>query len=334
MLSGLESKLTAIVGDGLSTRTHLTVLQAPNAVDNLTAGKGAVRIGISELLPQNIFERERFAFTGSTGAQSSRRILPLQFIANIDFQLKPASATPAGLSSGRTLLLDDMALTSHLLETETVRSGGIFKTSGADSGFQVKSFDLGKGTVGSELVDGLLRGALSYQGMVEIWPPGLTTPEGEMKAIERVIAPLPLNVRVAKATVRVGEVANIHIGSLNLQTSLQVKPPPNVADIHTGSFKGTRLLDLPGGHREALKLSIRVVSDLPPAERGQITSGEPGAETGSQIVTTTEPETIIVYKAPTGNIGSTRLEFVAVHLATPEKKSGLFLGSAAVRLVP
>jgi hypothetical protein len=312
MLSGLEGKLTAIVGDGLSTRTHLTVLQAPNAVDNLAAGKGAVRISISDLLPQSIFERDHFTFTGSAGAQSSRRILPLQITANIDFQLKPASVTPGGLASGRTLLLDDMALVGHLLETEVVHSGGIFKTAGADSGFQVRSFDLGKGTISNELVDGLLRGSLSYQGMVEIWPPGLSTPEGEMKAIERVIAPLPINVSAAKASVRVGEVANIHIGSI----------------------KGNRLLDLPGGNREALKLSIRVVSDLPPAARGQITSGEPGAETGSQIVATTEPETVIIYKAPTGNIGSTQLEFVAVHLATPEKKSGLFLGSAAVRLVP
>jgi hypothetical protein len=77
-----------------------------------------------------------------------------------------------------------------------------------------------------------------------------------------------------------------------------------------------------------------VISDLPPALRGTITSGADGAEPGLRIVSAGAASTVITYAAPTGNLGATRNEFVALHLATPDGQRGVFLGSAAIQLVP
>lgn len=304
--------MTALVSDGLSSRPHLTVVQSPNTGAELVAGKGVVRVSISRLTTQAIFEREQTAFGDNGASQQSRRILPLQFMANIEFLLRPKDNTAEGLFNGRTLLLEDMSLVGHNLGEAAVRNGKAFKTAGPDQGFQVLTFILDNGVVTDELVNGLLKGDLFYQGTVEIWPPGVSKEEGTIRALDFMMAPLPININADKASLQAGETANIRIPSIT----------------------GQRLVTVAGNVREALRLAVVVLSDLPPAQRGKITSGEPGAEVGFQIVQAGEPETVILYQAPTGDIGATRLEYVAVHLATPDKKSGLFLGSTAIRLEP
>jgi hypothetical protein len=77
-----------------------------------------------------------------------------------------------------------------------------------------------------------------------------------------------------------------------------------------------------------------VASDLPPAQRGIVTSGTAGAETGVRIVAVTLPETVVDYQAPSGNLGATRVEFVSVYVATGDLRRGILLGSVAVRLQP
>jgi hypothetical protein len=97
---------------------------------------------------------------------------------------------------------------------------------------------------------------------------------------------------------------------------------------------GERLVEIDPRTREPLELALTVVSDLPPNERGAITSGAAGLESGVRIVAVGDPETVAVYRAPAGELGATRAEAVAVHLATPEGARGLLLGSAPVLLVP
>ena len=77
-----------------------------------------------------------------------------------------------------------------------------------------------------------------------------------------------------------------------------------------------------------------MVSDAPPARRGAISGGVAGTETGFRVIDVTLPETSIGYQAPASGIDRTRLEYVAIHLATPDGQRGVFLGSAAVRLEP
>jgi hypothetical protein len=87
-----------------------------------------------------------------------------------------------------------------------------------------------------------------------------------------------------------------------------------------------------GGAAESPRLALLVVSDLPPAERGAIASGTAGTEAGVRIVAASDPEVSVAYQAPTGDVGTTRSEQVAVHLARPDGTRGIFLGSAAIVL--
>src|SRR5205807_457388 len=58
------------------------------------------------------------------------------------------------------------------------------------------------------------------------------------------------------------------------------------------------------------------------------------AETGLRILAIAGPRLAIPYVAPAGNPGPAgRTEYVAVHLATPARGRGLFLGSAAIQLL-
>jgi hypothetical protein len=94
------------------------------------------------------------------------------------------------------------------------------------------------------------------------------------------------------------------------------------------------LTDPATGATAPLALAVTVVSDLPAGLRGTIQSGDPGVETGVRIVPAGGAETIVSYHAPTGSLGAVRTEYVAFHLATPDKRTGVFLGSAAVNLIP
>ena len=309
MLSELERKITAVVGDTLNGRLHLTVLEAPAFVPELERGKGSVRVAISEMEPQTGFEVGRFSVEGDRGAQKSRRVLPVQFNVRIEFLVRPLNQTNVGLSDARKLLLEDVSLVGHALGTSIVQDGNAFRAGPPDPGFQVITFTLVKGLFGATLVNELLTGELNYRGDAHIWPSGAGEDAGEIRALDVTLAPLPINIIVEKPQLRAGG-----------QTNVRIAP-----------IRGSRLV---GDARGPLNLAVGVLSDLPPDQRGTISSGEPSTTAGFRIVTAAAGETTVVYNAPVGNIGATRHEYVAVHLATPQQNVGVFLGSAAVRLAP
>ena len=308
MLSGIEGKLTSLVADALSTRTHLSALEAPGPAPALEAGKGAVLVSLAELTRAATFAPAQVAVDGAR----SRRVLPIEFGARVEFFLRPAQPDAAGLAAARELLLDDMALVSHGLGTQDVATGRAFASGGPDPGFHVTSFVLTTGGIARDLEAQHLSGALRYTGRGEIWPPGVTEPEGEIRSVDSVLVSLPLAIEARDAVARAGGSVTIRVRALGgrRQTSLQ---PPQAAP---------------------LRLAVTVVSDAPPAQRGAITGGVAGTETGFRVIELTPPETAIGYQAPATGISRTRLEYVAIHLATPTGQRGVFLGSAAVRLEP
>jgi hypothetical protein len=95
---------------------------------------------------------------------------------------------------------------------------------------------------------------------------------------------------------------------------------------------GRRLAGLDPPAFAPLRLALTVLSDLPPAGRGAVTSGSAGARTGLRILRAADAAAGVTYAAPTGDLGTVDTEYVAVHLATPDDDAGVFLGSVAIGL--
>jgi len=123
---------------------------------------------------------------------------------------------------------------------------------------------------------------------------------------------LPLAIDTPDAVARAGQSVTIRVRALGGQRVLTHQPPQTAP----------------------LRLAVTVLSDAPPAQRGAITGGVAGTETGFRVIDVSLPETSIGFQAPAAGIDRTRLEYVAIHLATPEGRRGVFLGSVAVRLEP
>jgi hypothetical protein len=312
MLSDLEGKVTAVVGDALADRPQLSVVRAVGPAAVPSAGTGIVRVGLSELTPEPGFEPEHAAFSGSGGAVTRRRVLPVRFTATIEFARAPATDDDTGRAAGRSLLLEDISATGYALGNPDVRSGGAFAMTGADPGFAVHSFDFGTGATDVDPPDGTMSGRLEYIGRAEVWPATAPDAEGVIQSVDVVTEVLPVTVTVDDPAVPRGGTTTVRI-----RTAL-----------------GTRLSDPATGAREAVRLAVTVASDLPPAERGTIVTGDPGAETGTQIVTGTDPETAVVYAAPTGDPGAVRVEHMEVRLAAPDGRAGVLLASVAILLAP
>jgi hypothetical protein len=312
MLSGLERKLTSIIADGLASRPHLAVLQAPATPPPLAPGKGDVAVAVTEVIREAGFTPADTALTGAAGARRSRRILPLRLTARVELRLRPADDSAAAQADARSLLLEDLSAVAHLLAEGTVRAGTAFAVADPDPGFQVTALELGRGSAPRALVDGALGAVLELEGGVEVWPAGVEQAAGEILGIEATVAAQPLALRPDDAAVPAG-------GS----TRLRLRTP-------AARFlaAGAR----PGGLAVPLRIAVSVVSDLPPAQRGTIGAGDPGVETGVRLLPVATPETVILYQAPAGVPGPVRVEYVAVHLATADGRSGIFLGSAPVRL--
>ena len=306
MLGAIERKLTSLIGDGLATRTHLSVITAPGSSAAVGAAHGRLTVSVAEAAPREAFERGFVTDLQSAGGPASRRVLPLAFRARLDFRHQPAGNSDAELAAARSLLLDDLALTAHMLSAEAVRSGKSFANGAADPGYRVLSFELDKAVVDRDVTNQSLTAAIEYLGTAEIWPTGVSQAEGAIASVETLVAPLPIVLRPVKQEVVQGGTARIGVSALPATTKT----------------------------RGPLQLAVRVVSDLPPAQRGHITNGEAGTETGLRLIAATAPETVIAYSAPAGDLGVSRVEFVAVHLATPDKRKGELLGSAAIQLVP
>jgi hypothetical protein len=237
-------------------------------------------------------------------------VLPVGFDALLEFRVQPVDAQDASVSTARALLLTDVSRAAHLLGSELFRNGKGFAVAAPDPGFEVQLFDLVEGTVAQDLALQGPSATLRYRGRALIWPPGTTSPEGVIRAVDPAIAVLPLAIDVDDPVVVAG-------GSTRVR--LRAMPSSRLANAQ--------------GARGVLRLAVTVQSDLPPGQRGTIANGDPGTVQGFRIVTVGPEETVVDYRAPAGNLGATRLEYVAVHLARPDDGTGVFLGSTAIGLV-
>jgi hypothetical protein len=309
MLSQIEQKLTSLIADALVTRPHLSVVEAPGPVPALPAGRGAVLVSLAGMLPETTFERARLNISGA----QSRRVLPISFTAEVEFFMQPAGAGDDQRANARETLLDDMALTCHRLAQNDLLDGTAFAVADPDPGFKVRSFLLETAEIRRDGSPDRLSGIARYKGTGEIWPRGVVENVGEIRAIDTVIVPLPMRIEARDAVARPGQSITIHVRSLG----------------------GNRLMVREPRQTQPLQIAVTVLSDAPPAQRGSITGGTAGAEAGFRVIDLTPPDTGIAYQAPSvANVSRTRMEYVAIHLAAPDRKRGVFLGSAAVRLEP
>ena len=70
-------------------------------------------------------------------------------------------------------------------------------------------FQLDSGTVQPGIADGAYTGSLACSGRAQVWPPGPPSDEGVVRAVDAVIAPLPLAMRVADGGVRPGATTTV-----------------------------------------------------------------------------------------------------------------------------
>lgn len=309
MLNEIERKLAAILGDGLAARNHLSIVEGGVGLPD--AAKGIVRVSIADFQPASFFAPDEQTIGGGSPAPV-RRVLPLAFHARVDFAALPADNTPAAATAARIRMLEDISLAAHLLGADAIRDGTGFQTAAPDPGFSVESFALQQATLPADTAGIPLSAELIYLGEASIWPPNVTSDVGRIVAVDPIIATLPIDAVLDSPSVRAGSGARVHIRGVH----------------------GKRLTDPTTGARNPVRFAVNVVSDLPMAQRGSITTGDAGVETGFRLVTSDDTETLIDYKAPSGDLGTTRVEFVAIHLAKPDGHSGAFLGSVAVPLVP
>lgn len=307
MLAELEKKLAALVGDAVAARTHLSVLRAGTQRNPPQAGRGQVIVGVQALDHAAAFRQEGFLVSQTNGGATSRRLLDVRCTAALSFLLRPANENATGLAAGRTLLLEDVSLVGHALGDPQVRTGAAFVTAAPDPGFLVRRFELAEGTIATARTESLLAAELRYAGEAAIWPPGVAQDEGVIGAVDLVREILPLTVAVDEPVVTTGGLTSVRIRASS-----------------GGRAAGA-------GATAPLELALAVVSDLPPEERGAITSGSAGVA-GVRLVEATAPETVVAYRAPEGDLGAVRSERIAVHLARPDGTAGIFLGSAPVLL--
>ncbi len=311
MFAELERKITAVIADGVAARPHLRVVAAPSAEVPTDPDDGVVRVALAALSPEPHFQPEVFAQVNGANGPASRRVVRVQFTVDLAFILRPLTddATTSQASRGR--LLDDMALVAHWLAGPEVYSGKAFASAAADPGYRVLRFEFVEGSSAPIAVDGLLTGRLAYRGLADIWPPAVSQAEGVIRVPATTLVPLPLAIVVDQPALLAEGTTAIHIRGV----------------------EGARPVDAEGAV-EPLRLALTVVSDLPPDQRGRITSGEAGAETGSRIVTAGAGETVVTFQASALVPDQPRTEVVAIHLATPDQRRGLLLGSAVVQTLP
>ncbi|HMX23781.1 MAG TPA: hypothetical protein PKA11_12525, partial [Accumulibacter sp.] len=232
-----------------------------------------------------------------------RRVLPVSFSARIAFVRRPLGDAAAQRVAARALLLDDLACAAHWLAAPTVRDGSDLRSAAADPGYAVQSFELTGGGADEDVAAGLFNGRLTCGGQATVWPPGPPELEGVIDRLTVYSSAVPLTLGAQPPQVPAGGTARLVI---------------------RGATAGRAL-------------ALSVASDLPPAQRGTIVSGQPGAvgEGGDcRLHPVLGAETLAEYHAPqAADLGALRQEVVNVHLATPDGRRGLFLGALVVRLL-
>lgn len=262
-------------------------------------------VSISEAKPNALFRAEQFEL--QTGPPRSRRLLPVSFIAAIDFAIKPPDNS-AGLTASRTLLLDDLMLSGHFLAREEIRAGKSFAVANPDPGFRVTEFAVGKTVFNRDLQQGLLTGQLECTGQAQLWPPGTTTPEGQIDSVDINLIPQPIDVLPLQPAVSTGQLLRLRVRGLPSRRGPTTSPSP-------------------------FAVAVRVLSDVPPDQRGTIANGIAGAESNLRIVEASAPDTEVQYRAPASGVDNVRIEVVTFFFATPQRKPGAFLGAVPVRVL-
>lgn len=305
MLAGIEKKIAALLADALKTRDHLSVTAAPGPPAPDAEGQEVGVVSITEVKPNALFHAEQFEFKKEP--LRSRRLLPVSFIAAIDFAIRPPNNS-AGLSSSRTLLLDDLALSSHFLAGEKIRNGASFAVADPDPGFRVTEFAVGKNVFNRDLQQGLLTGRLECLGQAQIWPPGPPNPEGQIGSVDINVISQPIHVVPRQPAVSTGGILRLQVRGLPSRRGPVKSPGP-------------------------FAVAVRVLSDVPPDQRGTIANGVAGAESNLRIVNASSPDTEVQYQAPALGAGKIRIEVVTIFFATPDRKPGAFLGAVPVRVL-
>lgn len=316
MLESLERKLVAVIGDLLASRAHLAVVQAGGIGDEPGAGQAIARVAVETVEAEGGFDRDVLAIGGTVDAPTSRRVLPVRFGVTARFGVRPVGAAAAARTAARHLLLGDVSAAGHALAATRFVSGAGFATEGDDPGFEVRSFELTAGELEPPARDGedpeVLRAVLRWAGRAAVWPIAPPQPEGMVAAVDVELVPVPLGLKVLDPILRPGASTTVVIGGVG----------------------GRRLTNLDPSVTAPVSIAVSVSSDLPNADRGRIEGGTAGSTTGVRIVRVDGPRTSITYRAPTASLGSTRVEYVEVHLATPTGGTGVFLDAVPVQLVP
>jgi len=310
MLGSLESKLTAEVAEALTGRPAVLVVTAPLPLAVPAAGERSIRVSLEEMLPESNFETEPTRFSGAPPGVQTRRVVQLGFRARVHATACPQAQSTAEISHARQLLLEDLSLVVHALDAPTYRDGQDLAGSAPDPGYEVTAFHLSKGGIEPDLIENCVVGELEYEGTARIWPPGVSGEAGEIRLVDSVVEPLPIDLRATQRVVRAGG-----------QTLVRVRVLSRLRRMDENATAGMRL-------------AATVMGDLPPAERGTISSGIAAPDAAFRLHTVGDAPVEIAYTAPPGPVTRARTEFVAVHLAAPDGVPGVFLGSTPIRIVP
>jgi hypothetical protein len=300
MLPRLENKLAALVSDATGLAVGVGSLERPAAGQNSLAAAVTMLAAEPGFVPADELVEE------GQGAPRKRRILPVRFEATVDIRSSPESPDAAGRGAARAALAGLVSTIGFLFTDADLQTGAGFRTSEADPGFQVLSFGLVSASAPSGLADGSFAGQVIGSGQALLWPPGISSEEGVIDAIERIVAPLPMSVKVADPALQPGK-----------ETAIALE---------LGAIQR---------HGAETNLAVAVLADVPLDKRGTIIGAAAGAEPGVAIVKAGSARPTFPYRAPADDPGRPgRTEYVAIHLATADRRKGVLLGSAAIRLVP
>ena len=240
---------------------------------------GGVSVVLREIAAGEAFQREQQAIVATP--LSRRRILPVAFDLDVTFP-----ATP------RASLLEDVARVAHALADPDVRTGKSFlHGDGVDHGYEVVSFALAKATVGEPDGNGAAAGEMRYRGVANIWPPESEGRPLHPIAVDITVVPLPSPLRA---------------------------DPPRVAPAGTSEIvvpPFTTWVDKTNGAHP--KVSVRVMSDLSPDDRGTVTFDPPADFTKNGLVVHYTAPSLL---PPNGEV----MEIVTI------RAGGVLLASASV----
>lgn len=315
MLDGLERKLVAVVADTVTDRDRLDVVQLAGPGDDPADGRTVASLGVETVAPETGFDRDVIEVGGSHAAPVSRRVLPVCFTATAQFATRPAGPTPGDRTAARTQLLGDVSAVAHALDDTRFLAGAVFAVAD-DPGFAVRSFRLSTGELDPDPVAGddpaLLRAVLRWEGRAVVWPTEPPTAEGVVRVVDVELTAVPITLSARDPVVRRGGSTVVTIVGV----------------------AGRRITGIDPAASEPIAVAVSVTSDLPPADRGRVDGGTAGAEPGVRVVPVAGTGAEVTYTAPSVELGTVRVEFVSMHLATTEGDRGVFVDALPIRLVP